>query len=169
MCFLFVGFGWAKPVPVNPYNFKKYKQGCFWVSIAGVLSNLLTAFIVYPLYVLSVLYLPDIGLFDDVISYALFFIFSFSLSFCVFNLLPIYPLDGFRVVDVFTTKRGKVYWFLKTKGTYVLYGLFALGLIADMTGLYQIDLLGNIMRVVVGFLSTPISLFWDGLILPLFI
>ncbi|MBO5066889.1 MAG: site-2 protease family protein, partial [Clostridia bacterium] len=37
VCFVFAHFGWAKPMPVNPNNFRHYKRGCFWVSIAGVL------------------------------------------------------------------------------------------------------------------------------------
>ena len=40
---LFVGFGWAKPVPINPYNFKKRKLGIIWVSLAGIVTNLLLA------------------------------------------------------------------------------------------------------------------------------
>ena len=53
LSFLLVGFGWAKPVPVNPNNFNKYKRGLFFVSIAGVLMNYVTAFFIYPLFILS--------------------------------------------------------------------------------------------------------------------
>ena len=46
-CFVFAGFGWAKPVPVNPYNFKNYKWGSFFVAIAGVVANYILAFLIY--------------------------------------------------------------------------------------------------------------------------
>ena len=52
MCAL-VGFGWAKPVPINSANFKHYKTGLFTTAIAGVVANLVLAFLVYPLFILS--------------------------------------------------------------------------------------------------------------------
>ncbi len=162
--FLLVGFGWAKPVPVNPYNFKHYKRGAFFVSLAGVIANYILAFIVYPLYILSIIFIPNFGYFDDVIVMTLGYIFGFSLSFFVFNLIPVYPLDGFRILDVFNKKRGKIYNFLRYKGIYVLYVLFALGLVADVTGFYQIDILGRIMNFLIGYLQIPIT-YINGLIL----
>ena len=53
LCFLFAGFGWAKPVPINPNNFTNYKKGCFFVSIAGVVMNYVTSFIAYFRYFLG--------------------------------------------------------------------------------------------------------------------
>ena len=53
VCFVFVGFGWAKPVPVNEANFRKYRSGCFWTSAAGVITNYLSAFLFYPLFILA--------------------------------------------------------------------------------------------------------------------
>ena len=52
--FALAGFGWAKPVPVNPNNFKDYRKGCFWTSIAGVLMNYAMAFLFYPVFILVV-------------------------------------------------------------------------------------------------------------------
>jgi len=166
VCFALVGFGWAKPVPINPNNFNSYKKGCFWVSIAGVLANYLLAFVAFPLAFLSLnLYFTNIqlGYFTDVIISTLYYIYNFSLSFFVFNLLPIYPLDGFRVLDVFNKKRGKVYRFLRDKGIYILYGLFFLGILADITNIWQLDILGIIISTLSGILGYPITCFW-GLI-----
>ena len=56
LLFALAGFGWAKPVPVNPGNFKKYRSGCFWTSAAGVIVNYLSAFLFYPLYMLVFTY-----------------------------------------------------------------------------------------------------------------
>lgn len=160
VCFLVARFGWAKPVPVNANNFRNYKRGCFFVSIAGVSANYLTAFIVYPLAILSLSYLPEFGYFTYVINNTLIFIYTFSLSFMVFNLIPVYPLDGFRVVDVFAKKRGKIYWFLRTKGIYVLYLFFLLGIISRAIGVPELNVLGIGLKYVVDVIAKPISLFW---------
>lgn len=160
--FCIAGFGWAKPVPVNPYNFKNYKWGCFWVALAGVIANYLLAFLIYPLFNLSLL-VPEFGYFTTVLQTTLFFIYSYSLTFCVFNLLPIYPLDGFRVLDTLNKKRGPVFRFLRDYGRYILIVLFILGIVADYTGLFMIDILGNVLGLLSSFIGIPIQFFW-GLI-----
>ena len=160
--FAIAGFGLAKPVPINPNNFRKYKKGCFLVSIAGVACNYVLAFLAYPLFILS-MYIPKFGYFTNVLSNVLYLIFHFGLAFFVFNLLPIYPLDGFRVIDAFSKRRSKIYQFLRTKGVFVLYFLFLLSIIADAIGVWQIDVLGNFISIVSGYLGYPITLFW-GLI-----
>lgn len=160
-CFIFAGFGWAKPVPINPYNFKDYKKGSFLVSIAGVTANYILAFIAYPLMLLVLLYLPDLLLFDDVLFYTLQYTFTFSLSFFIFNLIPVYPLDGFKVLDALNTTRGPIYRFLSEKGIYILYTLFGLRILADITGLWFIDIFGYAMRFLISYLQKPITLFWN--------
>ena len=85
-------FGWAKPVPVNPNNFKNYKVGNLIVSLAGPLFNLITAIIAVNLISfvnMKALYL----IFDS--------IFTYSIGFAAFNLLPLPPLDGWGIVSSF--------------------------------------------------------------------
>lgn len=159
LSFVIVGFGWSKPMPVNPTNFKNYKWGCFWVSISGVLVNLLTAFVVYPLWRLS-FYIPSFGYFTLVLQNTLYYIFFLSIVFFVFNLLPFFPLDGFRVLTVFNKKRGKIYCFLRDYGRYILLALFLLGIIADITGLWYFDVLGHYIKAASSYISYPIQLFW---------
>ncbi len=165
LCFMFIGFGWARPMPVNPNNFKHYKKGCFFVSVAGVLANYVLAFIVLPLFYLSAMYLPTFGYFTDVLVYTLLYIFRFSLIFMVFNLIPVYPLDGFRIIDVFNKTRGKIYMFLRTKGIFILYALFFLGIIADLVDVPQLDILSISINYVVSIISWPIQKFWGMIIL----
>ncbi len=159
-CFVVAGFGWAKPMPVNPNNFRNYKRGCFWVSVAGVIANYIIAFLVYPLFIVSLLYIPEFGYFTQVLTDTFFKIFSLSLVFFIFNLIPVYPLDGFRAIDVFCKKRGKFYRFLRRDGIFVLYGLILLSFIADITGVWQIDVLGIAIRYLSNLISYPITLFW---------
>ena len=85
------GFGWAKPVPVNPYNFRNYRVGSFLTSAAGITVNYLSAFLFCPICVLINLYvLPHIYGLPMYYLMGAFFdsLFVCSLSFCVFNLLP---------------------------------------------------------------------------------
>lgn len=163
--FAFVGFGWAKPVPINPNNFNDYKKGCLWTSAAGVIANYIMAFVFYPVFVLTVAYLLPVfaGKYMSVFLYALTYaLFAYSLSFCVFNLLPVYPLDGFRIVDAVNRKRSKVYRFLRQYGYYILLALMFISILADNISAFRyIDVLGYIMQFAVGVFGRPITLFWN--------
>lgn len=163
--FAIAGFGWAKPVPVNPYNFKNYKSGSLWTSSAGVIVNYLTAFLFYPLLAVVALYLLPLvsGTYLAIFLQSFFVgMLIYSLSFCVFNLLPFYPLDGFRIVDATTRRKGKIYQFLHQYGYYILLGLILLHVFATRVPfLGYIDPLGYILTFVKNVLSQPISLFWN--------
>jgi len=160
--FTFVGFGWAKPVPINPSNFRNYRKGLFQVSIAGVLTNFLMAFLIYPIFQLSIL-LPDMLLFDELIYLFLLFAYTYNLVFCIFNLLPLYPLDGFRVLESVDRKRGKIFTFLNNYGYYILIGLIVLSFLTRQIGLSQFDILSIIIDYGTFILGWPIQAIW-GLI-----
>ena len=157
LCFMLVGFGWAKPVPVNPYNFRDFKKGCFWVSIAGVLTNLVLAFLFYPLYLLAS-ELPYNHL-NYFIYCFLYFGYSLNIAFCVFNLIPVYPLDGFRLVDTFAKKRGKLFQFLRTYGYYTLIGLIFLSSYASRSNLSFLNIFGYFMEFATEIVGYPITAF----------
>lgn len=95
---IFVRFGWAKPVPINPFNFKGDRnRGVILVSLAGPLANLLFAFISTFLLYFSVL-----GFFGGASNYLYSlsqFLILYNVYFMLFNLLPIPPLDGSKVLN----------------------------------------------------------------------
>lgn len=165
LCMFFVGFGWAKPVPINPYNFRNRRKGIILVSIAGVMMNFILAFVSLPLLYGS-FYLPDMMLFDDVLIYI--FLFSFQINLClfVFNLIPVFPLDGFNFIFSISTKRGKVYNFLREKGQYILLTLILLSVICDYLSDYNyifnyFDIFGYFMNFCVNIVGWPIIKFWS--------
>lgn len=89
LCLLFLGFGWAKPVQINPQYYKNKKLGTVLVSLAGPCSNFIQAFI----GLLLIKILPLVG-----ISYFLSVFVTINISLGVFNLIPIPPLDGSKIL-----------------------------------------------------------------------
>jgi Zn-dependent protease len=176
MC-VFTGFGWAKPVPINPSNFRNYKKGLFTTAIAGVVTNYIIAFIVYPLCIVFLNFVPT----ETIAAvYAVdFFVelfgltYIYSLSVFVFNLLPFYPLDGFRVVESLTRQINPVRRFLQNYGFYILIFLviesYACTLVQSYTTytfIKYFDILGYVQwfaRYIIGY---PISALWNLILKP---
>ena len=176
---MLVGFGYAKPVPVNPYNFKHYRRGMFTVAIAGVVTNLIIAFFStmgFCLMWLALNHATSNGVVELCWYVMQFFsvLTSINLSLVFFNILPIFPLDGFRVVEAFTHRGNKFCAFMRTNGQYILWGLVGLSFIVSAASsrvslpywFEYIDVLGTYLNFFVTHLGNLFSKFW-WLIIPL--
>ena len=173
---IFTGFGWAKPVPINPANFTHYRRGLFTTAVAGVITNYIIAFIAYPLYlVISVYALPEIEAATSLYYLVSFFdrifflIFLYSLSVFIFNLLPLYPLDGFRVVESLTREVNPVRRFLRNYGYYILIFLVLESYLCDKLVQYTdlsifeyFDILGYVQWFARNIIGFPITALWNA-------
>ncbi|MCH5189229.1 MAG: site-2 protease family protein [Oscillospiraceae bacterium] len=144
---LLVGFGYAKPVGVNPRNFKDPKKGMALVAIAGPISNLIMGFIAEFFAVLCVRLSNGSGNATMLSAVYLFFWFAASVNvqLAVFNLLPIPPLDGSRILQLLIPS--KYYFKVMQYERYIVLVVFAL--------------------LFTGILTVPLS-FLSGLIMGLY-
>ena len=100
LCMLLFGFGWAKPVPINTRYFKKPRASMALTALAGPVSNLLMAFVAFVAW----LYITVLGgtssLFVELLGIFFEDFFVLNLGLAVFNLVPVPPLDGSRILFV---------------------------------------------------------------------
>ncbi len=104
ICMILFRFGWSKPVPINEYNFEKRELYTAIVAFAGPLSNLLLAFITGLVFRI----LPE-----DTNFLIVFLLYSFAtinIALAVFNLIPIPPLDGHKIVRAILPPQLRYYW-----------------------------------------------------------
>ena len=100
LCMLLLGFGWAKPVPVNYRSFKNFRRDNIIVSLAGVTMNVLIVLVFSGLFVLLARSNYAL-LYNEAFVNIFFNIISMNTCLCVFNLIPIPPLDGSKVLAMF--------------------------------------------------------------------
>lgn len=133
-------FGWAKPVPVNPYNLRNAKKDMIWISLAGPGSNLAAALACgLLLRLLAMAGLEPQGFWFPVHALLLFGL-TINVVLAVFNLIPIPPLDGSKVLAGFLPYRIYIeYMKLERYGMMLILGLLILG------QLFGIHILGSII------------------------
>lgn len=146
---LFFGFGWGKPVPFDPFNLKNPRRDSAYISLAGPLSNFILAFLLsLILKLLNFFYYP---FFLNIGNFFLIPMINFNLILGIFNLLPIHPLDGFKIVGGFLPQNKAQEW----------YALERLGLVFLFLLIFPI---GN--SNLAQFIINPIFRFFQNLFLP---
>ncbi|MDD5952442.1 MAG: site-2 protease family protein [Oscillospiraceae bacterium] len=100
---LLFGFGWARPVPINPNNFKNRRAGMALTALAGPLANLVAALAGGLIY--CGVFLLTKGAAPTWIYYCFNYYISINVSLAVFNLLPVPPLDGSKILGAFLPQR----------------------------------------------------------------
>lgn len=138
LLFLLIGFGWGKPVPINPLNFKKRKEGEIMVALAGPISNLLMAL----LTALSFWVLSDFLLPNNLLYLFLLLLFRINITLMIFNLIPIPPLDGSHLLNNLLSDR-----FSKFKGSLMTYGPQTLFLVVIIAQLLNIPIFSWIVDI----------------------
>jgi len=124
-------FGWAKPVPVNPLNFKNYKRDNLIVSAAGPLSNLTVAFVAFIVLIpfKEYLFYSQISLLSG-LALILYYTILINIILAVFNLIPIPPLDGSGIImGVLSDEATQKYEQIRPYGFFILIILLMTGLI----------------------------------------
>jgi Zn-dependent protease len=141
-----INFGWAKPVPVNPYFFKNPRKGMLWVGLAGPASNLIVA-------VISALLVKVFVALGSVLPLALTEPLQIMLTYsvlinvilCIFNLLPIPPLDGSRVLaGLLPEDKARSYESLEKR-------IGSMGLLIILILLMYTGILGRLINPIINF------------------
>lgn len=142
---LFAGFGWAKPVPVNPYNFKNRRVAMAVVSLAGPLANL-AGVIVFGLF--FKLIASSLGG-ENLLPNFLYLLILVNLSLFIFNLFPIPPLDGSKVL--FAILPDKYNYF---KDKFTEYGPYILLILLVIDSFTPISIFSQVFNLMKNLVST---------------
>ena len=122
---MFTGFGWGRPVPFNPFNLKNAKRDSAIISFAGPFSNFLLAIVLSFVIKLT-------GGVTTLFGGFLYLTILYNLMLGLFNLIPVHPLDGFKVVHGLLPNNLAIQWQqMQPFGVYILLFLIVTGFIGN--------------------------------------
>ncbi len=145
-----VHFGWAKPVPINPYKLKNPKKDMLWISASGPLANMILALMsgILLRFIFSIVGAPDQHSIIGLLIFMVFMSMQINLALAIFNVLPIAPLDGSKILfGLLPSKYEGTIYFLNRYGPFILIGLIVFG---RVTG---VSVLGGLIWPFVEFFS----------------
>ena len=131
MLFVF-GFGWAKPVPVDFSRLRDRHMAMIMVSAAGIVTNMLLSFISFFLYRLLA---PSPS---SILAVLLYYSAHINLILAAFNLIPLPPLDGSKILMGFVSPKAQNFLFrLEPYGFFIIIGLYALGVLSPVITFFE--------------------------------
>ena len=146
-----IGFGWAKPVPVDPRNLREPRRDMMWIAAAGPISNLIQAAIFGMLYRLIDVTGAGAASSEFIIRMITYGIFI-NCALAVFNLIPVPPLDGSKIIyGLLPGISHEQIWKLERYGPMVLMGVIAIGFLTGYSILWTI--MGPPIRILVAIFS----------------
>jgi Zn-dependent protease len=149
------GFGWAKPVQINPLNFENPKKGMMLSALAGPLSNVGLAFISMVFYKLSYIpvYMGISGAFIMTVQTFLLYMISINITLAVFNFIPIPPFDGSRIATYFLPQR--IYFKIMQYENIIFIGLLVILWLGFLDG--PISFVSTSVTGILDFITRPID------------
>ena len=136
---LFFGFGWAKPVPVNFSNLRDYRKGMILVSAAGIIANMILAFLALLIIRLNIF--SPWGMIPAILSV----LAKINIILASFNLIPIPPLDGSKILMGFVPKRVQYQLMqLEPYGFFIIIGLLFFGVLNPLIYFFEEIIMGII-------------------------
>lgn len=127
LAILFIGFGWGKPAPYNPYNLKYKKWGPALVSIAGPLSNFISV-LAFAVILKLILVFSGLPL-DNLLIVFLTILIYINLLLGIFNLIPVPPLDGSKILfTLIPIKNPNIMIFFERYGMFIVLLLLIMGM-----------------------------------------
>ncbi|MBQ8451450.1 MAG: site-2 protease family protein [Clostridia bacterium] len=137
-------FGWSKPLPIDERNFKRGRKSKFLVYSAGIITNLVLAVLFLFIYMLLLKVFPqvyDVPFYGFLLEEFLTISVSYNFMLAIFHILPIYPMDGFKIVESFSRSGTNAYLDFMRRYYFVIF------LVLAITGIY-----GYIYRYTAGYL-----------------
>ncbi len=120
LCILIVGFGWSKGMPINANNFRDIKKGQILCSVSGIITNFVIFIVFTFLYVVCALFFSQSVLILKFLTLICYYTAMINLFIGIFNLLPIYPLDMFGLVETFCRYDNRYVNFMYRYGSLIL-------------------------------------------------
>ena len=134
-------FGWAKPVPVNPYNLRNPRKDMLWIGLAGPMANIIAA------VAFSLILRSGLTVAGSISQIFIVQVILINLVLAVFNLIPIPPLDGYQILSGLLPREAAIsYSRIQPYGMWILIALLFLGVIGAIIG----SVVGILFNLLVG-------------------